>query len=120
MEQEKVFTVHIGETDIFEWTQGIGKSILMPILLKVCEEVIYDNLEEKVAAKIQFSLKGKPKIYDFVVKFDGIEDTLEKITGWALDEEEYEMCQTIKYLQDYTNDLKETLREKDENISNWR
>jgi len=30
------------------------------------------------------------------------------------------MCQTIKYLQDYTIDLKETLREKDENISNWR
>jgi len=120
VEQERVFTVHIGETDIFEWTQGIGKSVLMPILLKVCEEVIYDNLEEKVAAKIQFSLKGKPKIYDFVVKFDGIEDTLEKIMGWALDEEEYEMCQSIKYLQEYVGDLKETLREKDENISNWR
>ena len=117
MEEERVFTVHIGETDIFEWTQGIGKAILMPILLKVCEEVIYDNLEEKTAAKIQFSLKGKPKIYDFVVKFDGIEDTLDKIMGWALDEEEYKMCQSVKYLQDYVGDLKEKLREKDENFS---
>lgn len=119
MKEERVFTVHIGETDIFEWTQGIGKSVLMPILLKVCQEVIYDNLEEKVAAKVQFSLKGKPKIYDFVVKFDGIEDTLEKIMSWALDEEEYEMCQSVKYLQDYVTDLKDTLREN-ENISNWR
>jgi len=120
VEQERVFTVHIGETDIFEWTQGIGKSILMPILLKVCEEVIYDNLEEKVAAKIQFSLKGKPKIYDFVVKFDGIEDTLEKILGWALDEEEYEMCQSVKYLQDYLTDLKETLYDKQKTGVDWQ
>jgi len=119
VEQEKVFTVHIGETDIFEWTQGIGKSVLMPILLKVCEEVIYDNLEEKVAAKIQFSLKGKPKIYDFVVKFDGIEDTLEKIMGWALEEEKYEMCRDIKYLQDYVKDLKDTLNDKQKTRVDW-
>jgi len=119
VEQEKVFTVHIGETDIFEWTQGIGKSVLMPILLKVCEEVIYNNLEEKVAAKIQFSLKGKPKIYDFVVKFDGIEDTLEKIMGWALEEEKYEMCRDIKYLQDYVKDLKDTLNDKQKTRVDW-
>ena len=100
MKEERVFTVHIGETDIFEWTQGIGKAVLMPILLKVCEEVIYDNLKEKVAAKIQFSLKSKPKIYDFVVKKDGIDDTLSKIMGWAIDEEEYEMCSEIKKLQE--------------------
>ena len=117
MEQEKVFTVHIGETDIFEWTQGIGKAVLMPILLKTCEEVIYDNQEEKIAAKVQFSFKGKPKIYDFIVKFDGIEDTLEKIMNWALEEEKYEMCRDIKYLQDYVWDLKETLQKKDEDFS---
>ena len=117
MKEETVFTVHIGETDIFEWTQGIGKAVLMPILLKTCEEVIYDNQEEKIAAKVQFSLKGKPKIYDFVVKFDGIDDTLEKIMNWALEEEEYEMCRDIKYLQDYVGDLKDTLQKKDEDFS---
>lgn len=112
MKEEKVFTAHIGETDIFEWTQGVGKSILMPILLKSCEEVIYNNLEEKLAARINFSLKGNPKIYDFVVKLDGVEDTLEKILQWALGEEEYEMCQQIKYLQEYISDLKEELYDK--------
>ena len=117
MNEDKVLTVHIGETDIFEWTQGIGKAVLMPVLLKTCEEVIYDNQEEKLAARIQLSLKGKPKIYDFVVKFDCIEDTLEKIMGWALEEEKYEMCQEVKYLQDYTNDLKKTLQKKDEDFS---
>jgi len=100
VEEETVFTVHIGETDIFEWTQGIGKAVLMPILLKVCEEVIDDNLKEKIAARVNFQLKGRPKIYDFLVKFDGIDDTLDKIMGWALDEEEYEMCQKIKVIQE--------------------
>ena len=99
MDKETVFTAYIGETDIFEWTQGIGKHILMPILLKVCEEVIYNDLEEKTAARIEFSLRGKPKSYDFLVKFDGIEDTLEKIMSWALEEEEYEMCSKVKSIQ---------------------
>lgn len=98
--EETVFTAHIGETDIFEWAQGIGKTILMPVLLKVCEEVIIDKIEERIAARVQFSLKGKPKIYDFIVKYNGVDDTLDKIMGWALEEEEYEMCSTIKKLQE--------------------
>lgn len=100
MKEEQVFTVHIGETDIFEWSQGIGKSILMPILLKVCKEVIDNELEEKIAARVNFSLKGNPKIYDFVVTLDGVDDTLSKIMDWAISEEEYEMCQEIKVIQE--------------------
>jgi hypothetical protein len=53
-----------------------------------------------IAARIEFSLRGNPKAYDFVVKKDGIEDTLSKIMGWAIDEEEYEMCSKIKKVQD--------------------
>jgi len=106
MDKETVFTAYIGETDVFEWTQGIGKHILMPILLKVCEQVIYNDLEEKTAARIEFLLRGKPKSYDFLVKFDGIEDTLEKIMSWALEEEEYEMCRDIKHLQEYVYEFK--------------
>ena len=37
--------------------------------------------------------------------------------GWALEEEEYEMCQQVKYLQDYVSDLNKTLQKKDENFS---
>ena len=96
MKEERVFTAHIGETDIFEWTQGIGKAILMPILFEVCKEVIKEKVEEKIAARVQFSLKGKPKVYDFVVRLDGVEDTLDKIMNWAIEEEEYEMCSQIK------------------------
>jgi len=99
-EEETVFTAHIGETDVFEWTQGVGKVILMPILLKVCEEVIEDKLEEKIAARIEFSLRGTPKAYDFLVNYEGIDDTLDKIMEWALSEEYYEMCSKVKKLQE--------------------
>lgn len=54
MKEETVFTIHIGETDIYEWTQGIGKSILMPILLEVCKEVIEENIEERIVKSTIF------------------------------------------------------------------
>ena len=98
---KKVFTAHIGETDVQEWTQGVGKHILMPVLFKVVQELLDSDEDEMIAARIEFSLRGNPKAYDFVVKKDGIEDTLSKIMGWAIDEEEYEMCSKIKRVQEY-------------------
>jgi len=97
---KKVFTAHIGETDVQEWTQGVGKHILMPVLFKVVQELLDSDENEMIAARIEFLLRGKPKAYDFVVKKDGIDDTLSKIMDWAIDEEEYEMCSEIKKLQE--------------------
>jgi len=104
MKEKPVFTAHIGETDIFEWSQGVGKSILMPVLLKTCDEIIREKVKEKTAAKVQFSLKGNPQIYEFVVKLDGVDDTLDKIMNWAIEEEEYEMCSKIKKIQERLQD----------------
>lgn len=98
---KKVFTAHIGETDVQEWTQGVGKHILMPVLFKVVQELLDSDEDEMIAARIEFLLRGNPKAYNFVVKRDGIEDTLSKIMGWAIDEEEYEMCSKIKRVQEY-------------------
>ena len=95
----KGFTAHIGEIDVHEWTQGVGKHILMPILFKVVQELLDSDEDEMIAARIEFRLRGNPKAYEFVVKKDGIEDTLSKIMGWAIDEEEYEMCSEIKKVQ---------------------
>ena len=97
---KKVFTAHIGETDVQEWTQGVGKHILMPVLFKVVQELLDSDEDEMIAARIEFLLRGNPKAYNFVVKKDGIDDTLDKIMGWALDEEHYEMCSKVKSLQE--------------------
>ena len=28
-EEKKILTIHIGDTDIYEWTMGVGKQILI-------------------------------------------------------------------------------------------
>jgi hypothetical protein len=100
MKHEDGITIYIGKTDIFEWTQGVGKNILMPKLFNASETLIKDDLESKIAARVKF-LEGERKIaYDFVVTKDGISDTLQKILEWAIEEEEYEMCSEIKKLQE--------------------
>ena len=104
METGRIFIAYIGEQDIQEWTQSIGKSILMPVLLQACKVVIIDELDELKAARIEYLLRGKPKSVDFLVTYDGIEDTLTKIINWALEEEHYEMCAQVKILQDYLNE----------------
>ena len=111
MEEEKVFTAYIGEKDPQEWLQGVGKAIIMPILLKVSEEVIEESLEEKHAARVEAQIRGKMKAFDFFVRMEGIEDTLDKVMGWALEEEEYELCGKIKGLQE---------RLQNEDTRNWR
>ena len=111
MSDETVFTAYIGERDPHEWLQGIGKAIIMPILLKVAEEVIYESLEEKQAARVEAQIRGKMKAFDFFVRMEGIEDTLDKVMEWALQEEEYEMCGKVKSLQE---------RLQNENTRNWR
>ena len=112
MDIENVLVAYIGDQDPQIWLQNEGKIVLMPVLLKTAQEVVYDNLEEKQAARIEAQVRGKMRALDFWVRFDGIEDTLEKIMEWALEEEKYEMCKDIKYLQDYVKDLKDTLSDK--------
>ena len=108
-ERHDILTAYIGDKDPHLWLQGEGKSILMPVLLKTAQEVVFDNLEEKQAARIEAQIRGNIKAFDFWVRFHNIEETLEKIMEWALNMEEYETCQEVKYLQDYVNDLKNTL-----------
>lgn len=102
MEEPKtILTVYIGDTDIYEWTMGVGKTVLMPELLVGCEEVLYNDTDEVKCARVEAIIRGKPKAFDFNVKYDGIEDTLDKIMSWALQEEMYEMCQRVQNLQEY-------------------
>lgn len=99
IEKEKIFTVHIGDTDIYEWTQGVGKDILMPKLLDGCERILNEELDELKCARIEVTLRGKQKAFDFAVQRNHIDDTLSKIMEWALDTENYEMCQRVQKIE---------------------
>jgi hypothetical protein len=100
MEQEPVLHVYIGNDDIQIWTQGVGKSILMPEMFKCCKIIINDNLDKLQFARVEANVRKKKKAFDFFVEMDGIWDSLEKCMEWAIEEEEYEMCAEIKKLEE--------------------
>ena len=95
----KVKTIHIGKKDIYSWTMGEGKTMLMPLLLEGSRKLITDDLDEVKSVRIEAVIRGKEQAFDFYVKRDEISDTLSKILEWALEEEEYEICNEIKNLE---------------------
>lgn len=105
-EDKKILTVHIGNTDIFNWTMNDGKHIIMPELLVGCEELLYNDLEEVKCLRVEAEIRGKQKAFDFSVKSDGVDVTLDKILEWALEEEEYEICERVKHLNEYLENNK--------------
>ena len=96
---KKVKTIHIGKKDIYEWTMGEGKSMLMPLLFDASKKVILEDIKELKAFRVEAEIRGNQKAFDFWVKLDEIESTLSKILEWALEEEKYEMCNEIKKLE---------------------
>ena len=101
IEEKRVLTVHIGNTDIFEWTMNQGKKVIIPELLVGCEELLYNDLDTVKCIRVEALVRGKAKAYDFNIDRTHVEDTLDKILKWALAEEEYEMCERVKNLNEY-------------------
>jgi hypothetical protein len=100
-EPKKILTVHIGKIDIFEWSIGNGKDILMPELLVGCEELLYNDLDEVRCLRVEADIRGIKKAFDFSVKAEGVHDTLNKIMQWALDIEDYETCSRVRDLLEF-------------------
>ena len=101
-EPREILTVYIGNSDIFEWATNMGKSVLMSELLVGCEELLYNELNEVKCLRVESFVRGKHMAYDFSIYKDGYDETLEKIMEWALETEEYEMCQRVTELKNYT------------------
>jgi hypothetical protein len=100
-EPKNILTVYIGQKDIFEWSMNDGKSVLMPELLIGCEELLYNELDEVKCLRVESFVRKEHTAYDFFVYRSACEETLDKILEWALDEEEYELCQRVHALKTY-------------------
>ena len=100
-EEKRILTIHIGDTDIYEWTMSEGKKTLMPELLVGCEELLYNDLDEVKCVRVEAQIRKQKKAFDFGVQRKSVEDTLDKILQWALYEEEYEICERVKKLNEY-------------------
>ena len=99
MTEDSVLHIYIGDDDIQVWTQGIGKTTLMPAMFECCKTIINEGLNKLQFARVEATIRGNKKAFDFFVELDGIWDTLEKLMEWALEEEKYEMCSEIKKLE---------------------
>ena len=102
-EPKEILTIYIGNSDIFEWATDKGKSVLMAELLVGCEELLYNELDEVKCLRVESFVRGKHVDYDFSIYKDVYDETLKKIMEWALENEEYEMCQRVTELKTYTN-----------------
>jgi len=103
MEEKTVLHIYIGDDDIQTWTQGIGKETLMPEMFEACKQVVSEDLDKLQFARVEATIRGKKKAFDFFVEIEGIHDTLEKLMEWALEEEKYEMCAEIQKLQEFVD-----------------
>ena len=99
MKTKEVLHIYIGETDIQEWTQGVGKDILMPQMFESVKEMLSTGKSKIQFARVEASIRKKKQAFDFFVEYEGLWDTLEKLMEWALDEEKYEICAEIRELE---------------------
>ncbi len=108
---KEILTVTLPENEmIYDWSRGIGKSIIFPELLIGCEELLYNDLEKVYCMKVitnESDINQEP--VDFVVRKDGVENTLQRILEWSLNEEEYLMCDRVVKLQSGLNEKKTTI-----------
>ena len=105
-EPVQILSVHIGETDLYEWLQWEGKSVLMPELLTGLERILYEgDIEELKVLRVEALIRGQQKAFDFYARKWEMEDTLDKIMEWALEDEEYEICERVKILREYIQDI---------------
>jgi hypothetical protein len=100
MTKERLNEIFIGDKDPFTWVMYEGKETLMGVLYSTILLVMEEELESKIAARIFYTYNGSKKSMDFVVNRDGIEDTIEKVFEWALENEEYLWCQELTYIKE--------------------
>lgn len=97
--EERFNEIYIGDKDPYHWVMYDGKGVLMQVLYGTILDVVENELEEQIACRIHCNFNNRQKSMDFVVKRDGIEETIDKVFEWALENEEYEWCAELKSIQ---------------------
>ena len=92
--------IYIGDQDIYLWMHGNPQTI-WPELVTAAEELLYNDEDEVLALQVENRVKNKRGLFDLFVRKTEVDDTLSKSMVWAEEEEEYELCQRIKNLEDF-------------------
>jgi hypothetical protein len=99
-EPKRGTVIHIGDTDIFTWTQN-NPHIIFPELIIAAEELLYKDKNEMFAFQVENYVSRKKNSFDFFVRKKEVSETLSKAMDWAIEEEQYELCTRIKLLQEF-------------------
>jgi hypothetical protein len=97
--EEKVNEIYIGDKDPYHYIMYDGKGVLMQLLYGTLLDVFENDLDEKIAVRIHCYFSNRQKSMDFVVYRESIEDTIDKVFEWALENEEYEWCSKLKSIK---------------------
>ena len=92
--------IYIGDQDIYLWMHGNPQTI-WPELVTAAEELLYNDEDEVLALQVENRVKNKRGLFDLFVRKTEVDDTLSKAMVWAEEEEEYELCQRVKNLEDF-------------------
>lgn len=110
-EEHQPREIELDNEDIQHWLSQ-NKPIVNHEVISAIEKYIYDNSDRPICALI---LKVSDPMYGDVmlqISIDGtdIPDAIKVINKWAIDTEEYELCQRIKNLNEYIekNELQTT------------
>ena len=74
---------------------------IWPELITASEELLYTKQDEVLAFQVENRVNKRRGLFDLFVRKKDVHDTLSKALTWAEEEEEYELCQRIKNLEDY-------------------
>lgn len=99
-EPKKGTKIYIGDQDIYLWMHGNPQTV-WPELVTAAEELLYNDEDEILALQVENRIKNKRGLFDLFVRKTEVNDTLSKAMVWAEEEEEYELCQRIKNLEDF-------------------
>ena len=97
--------IYIGDQDIYLWMHGNPQTI-WPELVTAAEELLYNDEDEVLALQVENRVKNKRGLFDLFVRKTEVDDTLSKAMVWAEEEEEYELWQRIKNLEDFLDKQK--------------
>ena len=61
MTEDSVLHIYIGDDDIQEWTQGIGKITLMPAMFECCKTCYQLKIKKLQFARVEAIIRGNKK-----------------------------------------------------------
>lgn len=84
------------DQDVMQWLAE-NKSVINHESLTLIEYMLYNEVSTKQIS-VRLVMEGDEGRLNLTVHPDEISITLDTIMKWALDEEEYEVCERVKHL----------------------